>query len=183
MRLKVTDAATALCKTPPAVEKAKTLLEEGEKLILDRQKHIRIADRSEYGWATVDEYVENELADGSDDEKRLSRADARAGKKLKAQKSGRGMRKPNTYGYAYRRNNSFTTHNLSLGPSQGAQFVPPSMYHPMVPAQHSAIKYPARTGVSMANTGPCFECGMVGHFRKYCPRVLSGKGTGALMNK
>ena len=58
----------------------------------------------------------------------------------------------------------------------------PSMYHPMVPTQHSAIKYPTGTGVSMANTGPCFECGMVGHFRKYCPRVLSGKGAGA-MNK
>ena len=93
--LKVTDAATALCETPRAVEKTKTLLEEGEKLILDRQKHIRIADRSENGWATLDKYVEDELADGSDDEKRLSRADARAGKKLKAQKSGRGMRKPN----------------------------------------------------------------------------------------
>ena len=36
VRLKVTDAATALSETPPAVEKAKTLLEEGEKLILDR---------------------------------------------------------------------------------------------------------------------------------------------------
>ena len=82
VRLKVSDAVSVLSETPPAVEKAKTLLEEGEKLILDRQKHIRIADRSENGWATVDENVEDELADGSDDEKRLSRADARAGKKL-----------------------------------------------------------------------------------------------------
>ena len=41
-------------------------------------------DRSNNGWATVEEYVEDELADNSDDEKRLSRADARAGKKLKS---------------------------------------------------------------------------------------------------
>ena len=97
------------------MEKAKTLLEEGEKLILDRQKHIRIADWSENGWAIVDEYVEDELADSSNDEKRLSRADALGGKKLKAQKSGRGMRKPNSY--AYRRNfTNFNTRNLSFGP-------------------------------------------------------------------
>ena len=61
---------------------AKTLLGEGEKLIAERQKHIRIPDRSENGWATVEEYMENELADNSDDVKRLSRADVWAGKKL-----------------------------------------------------------------------------------------------------
>ena len=49
VRLKVLDAASVLSETPPVVEKVKTLLEEGEKLILDRQKHIRIADRSENG--------------------------------------------------------------------------------------------------------------------------------------
>lgn len=183
VRLKVSDAVSALSETPPAVEKAKTLLEEGEKVIVDRQKHIRIADRSENGWATVEEYVEDELADGSDDEKRLNRADARAGKKLKAQKSGRGMRKPTPF--VYRRTfNTFSNYNARSVPfpSQGAQFTPSGMYHPMIPVQHSAAKYPAGTGVSMANTGPCFECGMVGHFRKYCPRLLSGRGTGA-MNK
>ena len=35
---------------------------------------MRIADRSEYGWATVAEY-EDELADGSDDEKRFYKAE------------------------------------------------------------------------------------------------------------
>ena len=178
VRLKVSDAASALSETPPAVEKAKTLLEEGEKLIVDRQKLIRIADRSENGWATVDEYVEDELADNSDDEKRLNRADARASKKLKAQKNGKGTRKPNPYAYRKNFNNS---HNWSFGPAAG-QSMPPSMY-PMVPTQPGAM-YPAGTGVGMAALGPCFECGMPGHYRKYCPNLkgLSGKGTGA-MNK
>ncbi len=176
VRLKVADAASALSETPPAVEKAKTLLEEGEKCIVDRQKLIRIADRSENGWATVDEYVEDELADNSDDEKRLSRADARASKKLKAQKSGKGMKKSNPYKTDF--NN---TRNWSFGPVAG-QGMPTSMY-PMVPTQPGA-KYPAGTGVGMATIGPCFECGMMGHYRKFCPnvKVLSGKGTGA-MNK
>ena len=59
-------------------------LKEGEDLIVARQKAIRIADRSEYGWATVEEYEEDELAANSDDEKRLYRAEMRAGRKFMA---------------------------------------------------------------------------------------------------
>ena len=78
---KMEDATSALQQTPPAVEKAKTSLAEGMASIKARQKHniIRIADRSEFGWAAVEEYVEDELADGEDDEKRIQRADFRAG--------------------------------------------------------------------------------------------------------
>ena len=76
-------AAAALEQPTPAVEKAHALLKEGEKLIDVRQKNIKIADRSEHGWATVLEYEEDELADNSEDEKRLFRAEARAGRKLK----------------------------------------------------------------------------------------------------
>ena len=47
--------AIVLGKTLPAVEKAKTILKEGEKLIDVRQKKIEIDDRSEHGWATVAE--------------------------------------------------------------------------------------------------------------------------------
>ena len=46
-----------------------------------------MTDRSEHGWATVDEYVADELADDSDDEKRLFKAEARAGRKLQASKA------------------------------------------------------------------------------------------------
>ena len=71
VRDKIESATKALSATPPVVEKAMESLKEGEKLITARQKLIRIADRSEYGWNTVAEYEEDELADGSDDEKRL----------------------------------------------------------------------------------------------------------------
>ncbi len=54
---KVTGVTAALAQTPPAVERARSLLEEGEKLLVNRQKLIRIADRSENGWATVEEYT------------------------------------------------------------------------------------------------------------------------------
>ena len=72
--------------TPPEVEKARNVLQEGEELIAQRQKLIRIADRSEHGWATVEEYVDDELADHSEDEKRLLKADVRAAKRLKTSK-------------------------------------------------------------------------------------------------
>ena len=60
------------------LEKVKTSLEEGETLISERQKHILLTDKSDYGWATVDEYKKHSLADDSDDEKRIFKAKSRA---------------------------------------------------------------------------------------------------------
>ena len=84
---KLVSASGALEDAPPDIEKAKKILKEGEEIIKERQKLIRVADRSEHGWATVDEYVADELADDSDDEKRLFKAEARAGRKLQASKT------------------------------------------------------------------------------------------------
>ena len=47
---------------------------EGKEIIRKRQKLIRIADKSTDGWEVVDEYVSDELASGSEDEKRLKKA-------------------------------------------------------------------------------------------------------------
>ena len=57
-------AEAALQKAPggTAVDKAKALIAEGNALLKFRQKLVRIADRSEYGWAAVEEYVDDELA-------------------------------------------------------------------------------------------------------------------------
>lgn len=69
LKEKFETAAAAANATPPALEKVKQALKEGEALINERQKLIKIADRSEHGWATVEEYITDELADDSDDEK------------------------------------------------------------------------------------------------------------------
>ena len=153
------------------MKKAKTIVDEGEKLVAERQKHIRIADRSENGWATVEEYVEDELADNSDDEKRLSRADARAGKKLKssAQRGSRFVKRP---GPARRtpanfpgpRNLAFASNHAPAGFNQ-----PPMAAAGLLPAPlavQPTIKWQVPGG---AGYGPCFECGMVGHLKKTAP--------------
>ena len=168
------DAATALEQTPPAVEKVCTLLKEGEKVIDNRQKCILIADRSEHGWATVAEYEEDELADNSDDKKRLFRAEVRAGRKIKqksveeAKKKGAPAKKPYRSSWSSPSPWSWSGEHAQPGGSAtlGMQWL--------------VLQY-VRQGSrlsSMPNTtnnqlGPCFLCGKLGHFRKGCPLLQS----------
>ena len=53
-------------------------------LIAQRQKLLKLADRSEWGWAVVEEFVEDDLADDSGDEKRMERAELAAGRSLRS---------------------------------------------------------------------------------------------------
>ena len=69
------DAAIA-GKTDACIAK----LDEGIHLIRD-QRHL-IADRSEYGWKTVGEYLENELADDEQDAKKMKKAEKEAQRKI-----------------------------------------------------------------------------------------------------
>ena len=48
-------------------------LQKGMSLVEKRKKLIKLADRSEAGWAVVDEYVDDDLADNSDDEKKKTK--------------------------------------------------------------------------------------------------------------
>ena len=65
-----------LCK------KVKVALESGTELVSKYVKAIKLADKSEFGWATVNEYLSDELASGSDDEKRNYRAERGAERKI-----------------------------------------------------------------------------------------------------
>ena len=53
------------------VDNVKLHLREALTELTSRKKLIKIADRSPLGWSTVKEYVTDELADDSGDEKRL----------------------------------------------------------------------------------------------------------------
>ena len=55
------EGATADMKKE-AVDRVTKLVKEGKDLIEARQKMIRLADRSKYGWDIVNEYEADELA-------------------------------------------------------------------------------------------------------------------------
>ena len=76
------DAAASALKNK-SYDKVKTVLEECTGTVSKRIKAIKLADKSEFGWQTVNEYLSDELASDSDDEKRMYRAERRAERKIK----------------------------------------------------------------------------------------------------
>ena len=65
----------------------KASLDKSLEIIDRRQKLIRLADSSVYGWATVTEYKAHQLADDEDDDNKITRAENRAGRKIKQKKA------------------------------------------------------------------------------------------------
>ena len=78
--LKVSDAieeANGACSARQ-FDKVHASLEKGEKLLTERQKHILLADKSDFEWSLIREYKRNDLAEDSDEEKKIIREEARA---------------------------------------------------------------------------------------------------------
>ena len=71
----------------------KPLLEEALKEVKKRNKLIKLADKSEAGWLAIDEYIADDLASDSDDDKKIRKAQARAVAKKKGQ-SAKSRSKP-----------------------------------------------------------------------------------------
>ena len=76
-----------------AVEKVKASLSEGTTLLSERQKLILLADKSEFGWKTVEEYTQHELADSEADGKKIRRAEERAEKALNSDASKKSVKR------------------------------------------------------------------------------------------
>ena len=158
VREKFDSIDSALKQTPPAIEKARAAVQEGEKLIDVRQKNIKIADRSEHGWATVAEYEEDELADNSDDEKRLFRAEVR-----KKQKSVRDVKKKGGSRKPYKAPWPITV------PVGGEPAHSAAAMLQTTGLQKLAPVYGPTPNVNNPKVGPCWLCGKMGHHRKFCP--------------
>ena len=58
-------------------------MNEGISLLNDRQEIVKLADKSEFGWATVQEYVCDDLADNEADASKIEKAEKRAAARLK----------------------------------------------------------------------------------------------------
>jgi len=69
-RLRALSLALSQC----GLRKVQLTMEEGMQLLKLRQKAIKLADRSEFGWSLVAEYDADELADDSDDERKIEKA-------------------------------------------------------------------------------------------------------------
>ena len=134
---------TALQETPSVIEKARKAMEEGKILTKKRQKLIKIADRSEYSWATVDEYVEDELAGGEEDERHLFRAEGRAKKRLSANEDKQKSIEKQPF-------------RKESGPQPQTQNLSHLQY---VAGKSASQRMQYGASVPASGIGPCFSCG------------------------
>ena len=139
-----------------ALQKAKDELGKGLMLLAGRQKRIKLADRSEYGWAVIDEYEDDELASDEDDAKRIEKAEKAVAAKVVKRKKATNPR-------AYR-------------PTQGRQ----QRLWEQPPAPEQRERFPACVDWSRPSTptgrpprvaGQCWHCGEMGHLRAACPKL------------
>ena len=148
--------------TTSAVKKAQEAIATGRKLIAERQKLIKIADRSDLGWAVVAEYTADELAEDSDDEKRLEKAERAAERRAAKRKKTAPERRTKPYSRPQQ--------------SQQLQAATPSTPAFMTPVQKRSLPItplPQR----QSGVGPCFACGLYGHLRSYCPKIAGSSSS------
>ena len=68
---------------PEANQAAQQKITEGMELLKSRQTLIKLADSSKHGWRVVEQYESHQLAEDSDDKKRIFKAEARCDRLLK----------------------------------------------------------------------------------------------------
>ena len=134
------------------LDQAKESINKGKHLLEERQKLIRLADKSPFGWKTVLEYKQHDLAADDEDEKKIYRAEARAARESKRYASTRSKRFDNT-----QRSIDLTT----PFPDSNWQVRNDSPFNNFrsIPTYRSRFKSP----------GVCFACGKPGHWRASCP--------------
>jgi len=137
------------------LDKVKADLDAGEKLLIERQKHILLADKSDSGWLTVEEYKKHDLADNSDDEKRIFSAERRARSTLSS------LRKKKSASFATSKRPQLARAPVSSS-SSNAQPQPAQAIQSLVPPMYT---------VRRPNMGTCFACGKPGHWRATCPAM------------
>ena len=91
-KVELTNIKPADNESKEALKKAESSLDEGNKEIAVRQKHIKIADRSDLRWATVKHDMADLLADGPEDEKDIARSEKEARKEHEQAQAKKGTK-------------------------------------------------------------------------------------------
>lgn len=140
----------------PGVERAKTALQQGLA--------AEIADHSVNGWGVVAEYTADELADDSDDEKWLEKAE-----KAAERKAGLPfVQKPASITNCTLRFALFQPYGNFAAPYPAVQTLQQSG------GSGCRLGLAVRPATQQA-VGPCFACGELGHLQSYCPRTVPGQ--------
>jgi len=143
---KVHSASTALGKCLRKLEVVRGYLEEIDSDIKKRNKLIKLADKSAAGWDLVNEYLSDELASGSEDEKRIRRAEQRALRKRKHRQQQK-VKSTVKQSQPSANTTSFAGQNQFNFRSSSRSFTP----------------------ISKARPGQiCFACGQQSHWRSQC---------------
>ena len=132
------------------IPKAKEELNKGISLINSTQKIIKLADKSEFGWATVQEYVSGESADAS----KIKKAEKRAAVKIKTLQEKK-------------RKTSYKVSSASAPPSFNASR--PGSSFGSFPSASSYFRPQSRYSYnSFRASDLCFRCGKRGHWANFC---------------
>jgi hypothetical protein len=131
------------------LSKASTEIEKQKALIQKRNKLIRFADKSPAGWSAVDEYESDDLAENSEDEKRLRSAERRAMAKIKSDKQSR-------------RSTNVKREQSSQRPSYTQAPAPPISSQTFRGLQ--SFRQPFRGSRYPQPGDKCFSCGQYGHW-------------------
>ena len=136
-------------------------LDELDSTLEDRIKLLRIADSSQYGWATVQEYENNPVAKDEEDDRKLKRAEKSAQERLAQKNADRKSRQSrfNNYNYGNRDEREETTTSYKAYRGFKSQ-------HPYRNATVVGEKLPPKRNI---NNDVCFSCGSRGHWANHCP--------------
>ncbi|XP_030839464.1 uncharacterized protein LOC105439618 [Strongylocentrotus purpuratus] len=136
-------------------------LSKVEEEIAKRNKLIRIADKSEDGWKVVDEYLSEELASDSDDEKKIRAAQSRAASKRRRTKAPKGKT-------PYQRVRRPMAPESHPNPESGSFRRYLTQSRPQLGQAGGGFRQPRGTDL-------CFACGKPGHWRRNCQSNVGGK--------